>query len=63
MKNEKSIGMKGQIAAQNAETPRNPNQSGPKISGNQKNVNTTGDNGSGGGYRNNPNTSGVKDYL
>lgn len=60
MKSQKAIGLKADIAAQNAETPRNPNTSGTKIAGNQKNPNTTGDNGSGGGYRSNPNTSQVK---
>lgn len=58
MKNAKSIGLKADIAAQNAETPRNPNQSGAKISGTQKNLNTSGRNGEAGGYRKNPNTSG-----
>ena len=57
MKNQKSIGLKSQIAAQNAETPRNPNQGGVKISGNQKNINTSGAN-EGGSARKSPNTSG-----
>lgn len=57
MKNAKSIGLKSQIAAQNAETPNNPNTSGKKISGNVKNINTSGAN-EGGQARKSPNTSG-----
>lgn len=60
MKNQKAIGLKADIAAQNAETPRNPNTSGAKISGHEKNQNTSGSNASGSGYRKNPNTSQIK---
>lgn len=60
MKSQKAIGLKADIAAQNAETPRNPNMSGFKISGNNKNPNTTGSNAGSAGYRDNPNTSSVK---
>lgn len=57
MKNAKSIGLQADISAQNAETPRNPNQSGAKIAGNEKNVNTSGQNATV-SFRKNPNTSG-----
>lgn len=57
MKSQKVVGLKADIAAQNAETPRNPNQSGAKIAGNQKNINTSGAN-EGGSARKSPNTSG-----
>ena len=58
MKNQKAIGMKDPIEAQNAETPRNPNQSGSKIRGSEKNINTSGKN-AGGQARKCPNTSGI----
>jgi hypothetical protein len=57
MKNAKVIGLQADIAAQNAETPRNPNTSGMKIRGNEKNINTSGKN-AGGQARKSPNTSG-----
>lgn len=57
MKNAKVIGLNPQISAQNAETPRNPNMSGPKIRGSEKNINTSGKN-MGGQARKSPNTSG-----
>lgn len=59
MKNQKSKMLEPQIAAQNAETPRNPNTGGMKIAGNMKNINTSGANS--GGNNRNPNTSGLKD--
>jgi hypothetical protein len=57
MKNQKVIGMHDTIEAQNAETPRNPNQGGMKIRGSEKNINTSGKN-AGGQARKSPNTSG-----
>src|SRR5258708_2645091 len=54
MKNAKAVGLRPSIEAQNAETPRNPNTSGAKISGNQKNINTSGAN-QGGQARKSPN--------
>lgn len=57
MKNQKSRMLEPQISAQNAETPRNPNTSGPKLRGNEKNINTSGTN-EGGQARKSPNTSG-----
>lgn len=57
MKNQKVRMLEPQIAAQNAETPRNPNTGGMKISGNMKNINTSGAN-QGGQARKSPNTSG-----
>ena len=57
MKNAKVIGLKADIAAQNAETPRNPNMGGLKIHGSEKNINTSGKN-AGGTMRKSPNTSG-----
>lgn len=63
MKNAKSIGLSKSIEAQNAETPRNPNTGGMKISGSEKNINTSGKN-AGDQMRKSPNTSGCncKEY-
>lgn len=59
MKNQKVRMMEPQIAAQNAETPRNPNTGGMKIPGSNKNINTSGAN-CGGTVSKGPNTSQIK---
>lgn len=59
MKNAKSKMLEPQIAAQNSETPRNPNTGGMKISGGARNINTSGANSGGNdNQRKAPNTSG-----
>lgn len=57
MKNAKVRMLEPQIAVQNAETPRNPNSTGPKIRGSEKNINMTGKN-MGGERKKSPNTTG-----